>query len=47
MLLLILQFNEKIMANSDSQCCRKQIQCYECDSRFDNRCGKISLHFLF
>ena len=25
--------------NSDSQCCRKKIACFECDSRYDARCG--------
>jgi hypothetical protein len=25
--------------NSDSQCCRKKIACFECDSRYDSRCG--------
>lgn len=24
---------------SDSQCCRKKIYCFECDSRHDSRCG--------
>lgn len=28
-----------IDANSDGQCCRKRIECFECDSRFDPRCG--------
>lgn len=23
----------------DEHCCRKRIECYECDSRFDPRCG--------
>ena len=26
-------------ANSDSNCCRKKVYCYECDSRFEPRCG--------
>ena len=28
-----------VNANSDTQCCRKKIDCFECDSRFDPRCG--------
>lgn len=24
---------------SDEHCCRKRIECFECDSRFDPRCG--------
>ena len=28
-----------VTANSDSQCCRKKIACFECDSRYDPRCG--------
>lgn len=26
-------------SNADGQCCRRRIECYECDSRFDPRCG--------
>lgn len=26
---------------SDSQCCRKRINCYNCDSRTDPKCGDI------
>lgn len=29
-----------VLANSDGQCCRKRIECFECDSRFDARCGE-------
>jgi hypothetical protein len=29
----------KAASNSDTQCCRKRIECFECDSRFDSRCG--------
>lgn len=39
-LFLLTSFSNKfVKSNSDGQCCRKRIECYECDSRFDPRCG--------
>lgn len=38
-LLTLFAFITLITANSDSNCCRKKVHCYECDSRFDPRCG--------
>jgi hypothetical protein len=35
----IISFYFTVTANSDSQCCRKKIACFECDSRYDARCG--------
>jgi hypothetical protein len=39
-LVLVCLLGDPVNANSDGQCCRKRIQCYECDSRYDARCGE-------
>lgn len=38
-LTLILISVCSVLGNPDTQCCRKKIYCYECDSRNDPRCG--------
>lgn len=39
--LLFIFYNlQSVDSNSDGQCCRKRIQCFECDSRYDARCGE-------
>jgi hypothetical protein len=38
--LLFISYLQLVNSNSDGQCCRKRIQCFECDSRYDARCGE-------
>lgn len=33
------QFSFVLAELGDEHCCRKRIECFECDSRFDPRCG--------
>ena len=39
-LVIVIGLIASSSANSDGQCCRKRIQCYECDSRYEPRCGE-------
>jgi hypothetical protein len=36
---LIISLVPQALGTTDSQCCRKKIYCFECDSRIDPRCG--------
>jgi hypothetical protein len=32
---------QSVNANADNQCCRRRINCYNCDSRTDEKCGDM------
>ncbi len=38
-MLISLSSVVSVIASDSGGCCRKRIYCYECDSRFDPRCG--------
>ncbi|RNA09304.1 quiver isoform X1 [Brachionus plicatilis] len=38
-LFLVFFLINYVSSNADGQCCRRRIECFECDSRFDPRCG--------
>ena len=38
-IITIVYFTLQVKASSDDQCCRKRIECFECDSRFNPGCG--------
>lgn len=38
LLLILIASSHLVSSNPDSQCCRKKIECFECDSRYDARC---------
>lgn len=39
LILLIVLQQSNVSTSSDDQCCRKRIECFECDSRFNPGCN--------